>query len=199
MPQEPVSLIHLTGDQRLLDVFQESVRQTMQEFGSGSQDAGAEGGANEERVTGNLVYGSSWHLTSRPVGGVPDPICTRTALSSMPLSIRLRTPGKRSVPRLDAGRSVFRGAFHARLSRAVTQLVTVSNAPRTAGGCWVFAPDPGKKYSRRTAQIEEVGAGEGHYLRPRKSPPRCQDREKKNESRSFMDLQTGMAKPPHGR
>ena len=33
----------------------------------------AQGRRELERVTGNLVYGEFVHLTSRPVGGVPDP------------------------------------------------------------------------------------------------------------------------------
>lgn len=69
-----LSLVYgLTGDERLLDAFRSSVRETMQEIESEAKARVRQDGANEDRTTGNLCWGEYVHLTSRPVDGVPDP------------------------------------------------------------------------------------------------------------------------------
>ncbi len=69
-----VSLLHaLTQDERILTAFSESVRETMAEVEAEMKTRVRRGGANEDRVTGNMVWAEFTHLTSRPVGGVPDP------------------------------------------------------------------------------------------------------------------------------
>ena len=65
--------IRLTKDQRLLDAFQRLGQGHDAELETEAKTRVRKGGVNEERVTGNLVYGEFVHLTSRPVGGVPDP------------------------------------------------------------------------------------------------------------------------------
>lgn len=68
-----VSVLHaLTQDDRLLDAFRESVRGTMADIESEMKTRARKAGQNEDRLTGNIVYGEFVHFTSRPVDEIPD-------------------------------------------------------------------------------------------------------------------------------
>ena len=69
-----VSVVYeFTKDERILDAFRLSVNQTMQELESEAKTRVRKHGADENRVTGNLVWAEFVHFTARPVKGVPDP------------------------------------------------------------------------------------------------------------------------------
>ena len=69
-----VSLLYaMTRDDRILNAFRDSVDETMQDIESEMSTRVRKGGKNENRITGNMVWGEYVHFTSRPVNGVPDP------------------------------------------------------------------------------------------------------------------------------
>lgn len=69
-----VSLLYgISRDERILDAFRDSVRETMDEIEAEMQTRVRKHGKNEDRVTGNMVLGEYTHFTSRPVDGLPDP------------------------------------------------------------------------------------------------------------------------------
>jgi conjugative relaxase-like TrwC/TraI family protein len=72
-----VSLAYTFGSEndkkQLLQAFHESVTETMTEIETGVQARVRTKGQNENRDTGNIVYGEFTHFTSRPVDNVPDP------------------------------------------------------------------------------------------------------------------------------
>lgn len=69
-----VSLLYgLTRDERLLDVFRSAVNETMQDLESEMRARVRTEGRDEDRTTGNMVWGEFVHFTARPVDGVPDP------------------------------------------------------------------------------------------------------------------------------
>jgi conjugative relaxase-like TrwC/TraI family protein len=57
----------------ILQAFQTSVHETMSEVETGMQVRVRDKGKNENRETGNIVYGEFTHFTTRPIDGVPDP------------------------------------------------------------------------------------------------------------------------------
>jgi energy-coupling factor transporter ATP-binding protein EcfA2 len=59
-------LYELSGDERILDAFRKSVRETMQEAESEMQTRARKSGKDEDRVTGNMVWGEYLHFTNRP-------------------------------------------------------------------------------------------------------------------------------------
>ncbi len=68
-----VSLVYsMTGDERILAGFRESVRETMVELEHESEVRVRKDGANKNRVSGNMVWAEYVHSTSRPVAGVSD-------------------------------------------------------------------------------------------------------------------------------
>ena len=69
-----VSVVHaLTGDERIVQAFRDSVDATMREMEAEVQARVRRDGAQADRTTGNLVWAEFVHLTSRPVGGLPCP------------------------------------------------------------------------------------------------------------------------------
>ena len=72
-----VSLAYAFADEKgkaeILTAFRASVREAMKEVEGGMQARVRAGGLNENRETGNLVYGEFIHFTSRPVKGIADP------------------------------------------------------------------------------------------------------------------------------
>lgn len=75
-PKSLSALYELTGDERLKEAFQAAVTDTMTELEADMKTRVRKGGVQEEeRTTGNLVYGLFVHRTSRPsqMTGLPDP------------------------------------------------------------------------------------------------------------------------------
>ena len=69
-----VSVVHaLTGDERIVQAFRDSIRDTMGEMEAEMQARVRKGGAQEDRTTGNMLWAEFVHLTSRPVDGMPCP------------------------------------------------------------------------------------------------------------------------------
>src|ERR1700722_14860268 len=181
----------LTKDERLLDAFRNSVRDTMQEMEVEVKTRVRKGGVNEERVTGNLVYGEFVHLTSRPVGGVPDPHlhahCVVFNATYDQVEEKWKAAQFRDLVR-DA--PYYEAAFHARLSRAVAELGY--GVERTKNGWEVagFSRDTLEKFSQRTSQIERTAKEKGITSAEEKARLGAKTRQKKGESRPYSDLQT---------
>lgn len=158
-----VSLLYgLTGDERILDAFRESVDATMRDIESEMQTRVRAGGRNEDRTTGNMVWGEFIHTTARPVNGVPDP-----HLHSHCFVFNATWDEKES--RWKAGQFAglkrdgpyFEALFHARLARRMEELGLPT--VRTKQG-WELAgvPDAAiRRFSRRTALIEELARESG--------------------------------------
>lgn len=69
-----ISVVHaLSGDDRLLQAFRDSVKETMAEMEKEVEVRVRKGGATGNRETGNWIYSEFIHLTSRPVNGEPCP------------------------------------------------------------------------------------------------------------------------------
>jgi conjugative relaxase-like TrwC/TraI family protein len=69
-----VSIVQaLTGDERILTAWQDSIHQTMGEMEREMATRIRKGGQDRDRVTCNWVYAEFLHHTSRPVDGVPAP------------------------------------------------------------------------------------------------------------------------------
>lgn len=161
-PKSLSLLYGLTGDERILDAFRESVDATMRDIEAEMQTRVRAGGRNEDRTTGNMVWGEFIHTTARPVNGVPDP-----HLHSHCFVFNATWDEKES--RWKAGQFAglkrdgpyFEAVFHARLARRMEELGLPT--VRTKQG-WELAgvPDAAiRRFSRRTALIEELARESG--------------------------------------
>jgi len=186
-----VSLLYATTrDERILDAFRESVDATMQDIEAEMTARVRKGGRNEERKTGNMIWGEFIHFTSRPVDGVPDP-----HLHAHCFGFNVTRDEKEQAWKAGQFREIKRDApyfealFHARLAHQLSDMGLP--IARTKKG-WELA-GVGKglidRFSRRTKQIEdktrEMGIDDPHA----KDELGARTRESKQKDLSFSELQ----------
>jgi len=152
----------LTGDQRLIHAFRESVRETMDDIESQTTTRVRKQGAYEDRWVGNLAWAEFVHFTARPVDGEPDPhlhvhafvpnVCFDEQEQRWK-ALKLRD-ARQDMP-------LHQAAFHARLSQRVSSLGYA--VQRTRNGWEIIGIDSDviDRYSRRTTVIEEEAAKRG--------------------------------------
>lgn len=189
LPKSVSLLYGLTGDQRILNAFQKSVNETMCEIESEAKARVRKDGRNEDRITGEMIWGEHIHFTARPIDGVPDPHvhshCFVMNQTYDPVENRWKALQIADIKR-DA--PLFEARFHARMSLRMTELgfpVT-----RTQKGWEIAGFDASTldKFSRRTAQIEKV-ARENKITDPRwKSQLGASTRQRKQKDLSMDEL-----------
>jgi conjugative relaxase-like TrwC/TraI family protein len=72
-PKSASVLYELSGDERILDAFRESARETMGDIEGEMKTRVRKKGSDNDRETGNMAWAEFTHFTARPVDGVPDP------------------------------------------------------------------------------------------------------------------------------
>ena len=72
-PKSVTLAFDLGQDERIMDAFRASVKETMDEMEDAMRARVRKNGAQEDRQTCNMVWGEFLHRTTRPVDGVPDP------------------------------------------------------------------------------------------------------------------------------
>ncbi|QDT53003.1 Multifunctional conjugation protein TraI [Caulifigura coniformis] len=158
-----VSVVYgLTGDERLLDAFRASVRETMEEIEAEVETRVRKSGKDENRVTGNAIWGEHTHFTSRPVDGVPDP---HLHSHCFVLNASYDDQEKRwkaiQIGDQKADAPYFEARFLARLGQKLRSLGL--DTERTAKGWELqgFSLATVKKFSRRTEEIESLAKAKG--------------------------------------
>jgi conjugative relaxase-like TrwC/TraI family protein len=72
-PKSVSVLYEMSGDERILDAFRASAKDTMEEIEREMKTRVRKKGADHDRLTGNMVWAEFTHFTARPVDGVPSP------------------------------------------------------------------------------------------------------------------------------
>jgi conjugative relaxase-like TrwC/TraI family protein len=144
-------------------IFDRSVNETMQEMESEMKARVREGGANYDRVTGNMVWARFDHSVTRPVDGLPDP-----HLHAHVYVLNLtRDGGKWKAGQLGdlcADAPYWEAVFEQRVARGLQE--AGYGIRRTEKG-WEIAGISERlveMFSRRTAQIEEEAIKEAKKL-----------------------------------
>jgi conjugative relaxase-like TrwC/TraI family protein len=190
-----VSLLYaMTKDERLLEAFRDSVQATMDVIESEMRTRVRLKGKNEDRITGNAVWGEFVHLTSRPVGGIPDPHlhahCFVFSGTFDTKEDRWKAGQFRELKR-DAG--YFEALFHARLADRLSQLgLPISRTKKS----WELAGvnrELIEKFSRRTTEImeeiEEKEKEKGPLSVEEKADIGARTRSRKQKHMPFSELQ----------
>jgi conjugative relaxase-like TrwC/TraI family protein len=153
-----VSILYgMTRDKRILDAFRESVDQTMHAMESEFSARVRKGGKDENRRTGNMVWGEFIHFTARPVDGVPDP-----HLHAHCFVFNVTHDDKEQMWKAGQFRDLKRDApyfeamFHSRFAHRMSELGLP--VVRTKKGWELEGIGLGltRKFSRRRAHIEAV-------------------------------------------
>jgi conjugative relaxase-like TrwC/TraI family protein len=185
-----VSLLYgLTKDERIVEAFRESVRETMQDMETEMKTRVRVGGKNEDRTTGNMIWGEFVHTTARPVDGIPDPHLHAHAFV-------FNTTWDEKEGRWKAGQFAdlkrdapyFEAVYHSRLARRLGDLgLSIERTKRgwESGG---FAKPTLEKFSRRTALIEAQAKEKGISDAGEKSELGAKTRERKRKDLTFEQL-----------
>jgi len=187
-----VSLLYAeTRDERILDAFRESVDATMQDVEQDAQARVRKNGKNENRTTGNLVWGEFVHFTSRPVDGVPDPhLHAHCFVQNVTFD---REEGRWKAGQfhgLKADAPYYEALFHSRLGQRLAELGLPIE--RTIKGWELASIEKAliRKFSRRTTQIEEKARELGIENPQAKSELGAKTREGKLKQLTFPELQS---------
>jgi conjugative relaxase-like TrwC/TraI family protein len=188
-----VSLLYaLTGDERILAAFRAAVGETMRELEEEAKTRVRTGGRYEDRVTGNLAWAEFVHFTARPVDGVSDPSLHAHMVVFNATHDAGEDRWKAAQFRwLKAEAPYWQAAFHARLAG---NLEALGYATERRGKHWdvaCVARPTVERFSRRTAQIEEVAAEQGIVSPEAKARLGQTTREKKNKEQPWGQLVEG--------
>jgi len=189
VPKSVSVLYGVSKDDRILEAFRESVDATMRDMEAEMQTRVRAKGQNDDRLTGNMVWGEFIHTTARPVDGVPDPHLHAHAFV-------FNTTWDEKEGRWKAAQFVglkrdapyFEAVFHSRLARKLEELGLP--VERTKKG-WELAgvPKPAmEKFSRRTALIEGKAREKGITSAEEKGELGATTRERKRKDLTFDEL-----------
>lgn len=189
VPKSVSVLYGLTRDERILEAFRDSVDATMKDMEIETKTRVRSEGRNEDRPTGNMVWGEFIHFTARPVDGVPDPhlhahcFVFNTTWDEKESRWKAGQFGgiKRDAP-------FFEAVFHSRLARRLEEVGLP--VERTKRG-WELRDVPAtaiQKFSRRTALIEEKAREQGVTNADAKGELGAKTRERKQKDLSLDDL-----------
>ncbi|MGP1346141.1 MAG: MobF family relaxase [Phycisphaerales bacterium] len=193
-----VSLLHaIHGDERIVEVFRAVVHQTMLDIEADAATRVRKGGKQEDRTTGNLVWGEFVHLTARPVKAKPDdhpepdPHLHAHCFVFNATYDEVEEAWKAGQFRhLKRDAPYYQAAFHSRLAQGLQSIGYPIT--RTATG-WDLDRIPRslvEKYSGRTKEIEAYAAEKGITDPVAKGQLGARTRSAKDKFTSIADLHT---------
>lgn len=191
VPKSVSLLFAVTKNERLLDALRESVQATMQDMEAEMKTRVRKGGKQEDRETGNLVWGEFVHTTSRPVDSVPDPHLHIHAYAFNATYDREEQAWKAGKFRdLKRDAPYFEAVFHSRLAHKLSDLGLPIE--RTKNGWELAGIDKAfiAKFSRRTTQIEEKARKLGIENAQAKDGLGARTRENKQKNLAWEQLQS---------
>ena len=168
---------------QILQAFRDSVKYVMNEIEVGVQARVRKNGSNENRETGNIVYGEFIHFTSRPVDNIPDPHlhahcfvfnATFDEAENKWKAVQLGQV-KQDAPYYEA---VFHSALAQRLSTIGYEIERTKNGFEIAG----ISRETIDKFSRRTEEIEQLAKESNITDKEEKSELGAKTRESKRNS-----------------
>lgn len=179
----------LNQDENIMSTFRESVRETMIEIEKDMKARVRVLGQNDERTTGNLIYGEFIHTTARPVNGRPDPHLHAHCVSFNATYDQVESKwkaGEFGTIKKDA--SYFEAHFHSTFSAKLQKLGY--GIERTNKG-WEIAGikrETIDKFSNRTQEVETIATAKGITDAKSKSQLGARTRNRKAENLTHDDL-----------
>jgi len=189
-PKSVSALYELSGDERILTAFRDSVGETMREIEGEMKTRVRKRGADFDRETGNMVYAEFTHFTARPVDGVPDPHLHSHVyafnLTHDAVEDRWKA-GQFGDLKRDA--TYFEAAFDARLAHRLNALgYTTEKKPDYSFEIAGVPRSLVDKFSQRRNQIEAKAAEKGIHDAEGKHAIGYYGREHKNTNASKAEL-----------
>lgn len=187
-----VSLLYaISGDERILLALREAVDETMRDIELETQTRVRAAGKNEDRTTGNFVWGEFVHLTTRPVDGVPDPHVHAHCFVFNATWDETENRWKAAqIAGIKRDAPYFEALFHARLAQGLSELGIPVERSRKGWEVASLSRGTLRKFSRRTAIIEAVAEAEGITNPVEKAELGARTRERKAKNLTFEQLQS---------
>ncbi len=185
-----ISLLYgITKDDRILEAFQASVRETMQEIEAEMKARVRKDGQNEDRTTGNMIWGEYTHLTARPVGGVPDPhLHMHCFVFNATFDEKEQHWKAGQFAGLKKDGPWFEARFHSRMARGMMELGLPVERTRSGWEIQGLSASTLAKFSRRTALIEKEAADKGITDAKEKEQLGAKTREHKQKNLTMDEL-----------
>jgi conjugative relaxase-like TrwC/TraI family protein len=178
-----------TRDERMMDAFRSSVRETMSEIEADMKCRVRVGGANHDRTVGNICYAEFIHHTSRPVDGFPDQLIHAHCIPFNAVWDAIEQKWKAGqFGDIKRDGPYYEAMFHAKLA---AKLVDLGYVIERRGKFWELAVVPKseiEKASRRTTEIEAEAKKRGIFDAERKSQLGAKTRKHKDQSMSMDEL-----------
>ena len=185
-----VSLLYaMSGDQDILGAFRGAVDETMREMEAEMKTRVRKKGQDSDRTTGNMAWAEFIHTTSRPVDGLPDPQLHAHVFV-------FNTTWDQDEERWKAGQfrdlkrdaPYFQAAFRVRLANRLQDLGFGIQRKRDDFEIAGIKADVLKRFSRRTALIEQLAEEKGITNPDWKAELGAETREKKGKALSMDEL-----------
>jgi conjugative relaxase-like TrwC/TraI family protein len=190
VPKSVSILYSMTRDERILDAFRDSVDGTMQGMEAEMSTRVRKDGKNENRQTGNMVWGEFIHFTARPVDGLPDPhLHAHCFVFNTTWDKKEEAYKAGQFRNLKRDAPYFEAVFHSRFAHRLGELGLPIE--RTAKGWELKGIGPATlgKFSRRTQEIEELAREKGIENAEQKAELGAKTRNRKQKNMGFTELQ----------
>lgn len=179
----------LNQDENIMSAFRDSVQETMTELEKNMQARVRVNGQNDNRDTGNLIYGEFIHTTARPVDGIPDPHLHAHCFTFNATYDQVENKwkaGEFAAIKRDAAyfEAYFHSAFSSRLKEAGYGIERTEKGWEIAG----IGRDTIDKFSSRTQEIENIAAEKGITNAKAKDGLGAKTREHKVENLTLDEL-----------
>lgn len=190
VPKSVSVLYGLTGDERILDAFRDSVDETMRDMEAEMKTRVRKGGEDCDRTSSNMVWGEFVHFTARPVGGVPDPhLHAHCFVFNTTFDAKENAWKAGQFADLKRDASYFEAVFHSRMARRLADLGL--GIERTCAG-WEVAGVPEAtrlRFSQRRKAINKYADEHGIVDPADRSELGARTREAKKKEVPFDQLQ----------
>ena len=189
VPKSVSVLYSLTKDERLLDAFRQSVDETLQEMEAELKTRVRKRGMNEDRTTGNMVWGEFTHFTSRPVDGVPDPhLHAHCFVFNTTWDDKEQAWKAGQFAELKRDAPYFEAVFHSKFGQKLGELGLEVERKKTGWELAGVDKATIDKFSRRTIEIEEEARKQGVVDPQAKSELGAKTRARKRKDMTFDQL-----------
>ncbi len=178
-----ISILHsLTDDPEILKAFNNSISKTMLEIEKAAETRVRINGANENRITGNLLWANFTHEEARPVNGIPDPSIHQHVFifNSTYDSVEGRWKAA-DISEIKSSAPYYEAMFHNHLANEMTKAgyeIERNNYNFEVKG---FDKKLIEKFSNRTRQVEEKAKELGLVTAAEKSELASRNRESKRK------------------
>jgi conjugative relaxase-like TrwC/TraI family protein len=180
----------LDKDERILDAFKEAVRETMADIEREMKTRVRVDGGNEDRTTGNIVAAEFFHLTARPIGGIPDPqLHAHVFVHNVTWDEIEKRFKAAQFGDIKGDARYYEAIFHSRLAYALAQQGYITERK---GDYWELggvSPEMIEAFSRRTAQINEFAKEHGITDPDEKADLGRRTRESKEQSKPRHEVE----------